>query len=884
MERRHGPRTRPPPGRRARRQRHPPQGRPAAGRPARRPAVRAGGRTGAERARPGAGAGAGLRRDAEAPADLPGDRRARQRLRPGGTAALPRQRLSPARLDLDRLPGDPARGARLRAALAAARRPAPGRGASRARARHGRDRLGQDDHPGGDDRPHQPHPAAAHRDDRGSDRDRPRRPRLHRQPARGGPRHGLVRPGPPARPPPGPGRDPDRRAARRRDGGDGAARGRVGPPRALDDAHGRRLRDDRADDRVLPGGQAAADPLDPGRRPARGDQPAAAAAPRRRPHPGGRGDDQQRPDRRPDPREQAGRDRAGDRRGRLLPDADVQRRADPPRARQEGGARGGRERGQQPARLPDRPRAGPQGAGARGAAAAALQARARAGAGGGRRGRSRRRADRGRGGARRARAGARPARGGGRGARGARGAAEAPGRRPLVAMRRLVPLLGALLTLALASTAAADTFVVVRPHRAAGPSGGAIAFASDQPGPLSFSALRGIWQAAGAAYGIPWPVLAAINQVETNFGRNLGPSSAGAIGWMQFLPSTWARWGFDANGDGVADPNNPVDAIFSAARYLAACGGQVDIAAAVYCYNHSDAYVAEVLSLAARYATGAGAFVSFGDLQAQLAAARSEAASAGARLQAALRQARRLARVEQRWRRRASAAALVSDQLAAQKRAVLLGARRDALLARAARLRELVRAASARLGGVLDQENGFASGLGPALLAAPAAGLSSVQVGRIDQGVDLTSDGPFSALASGTVVAVDPNFWQGTPAVYEKLDAPITVGGRSYDEIYYAETEALVRVGQRLAAGEPVIAAGSAELGFARHGLPAAHGTYREGVPTQAGRDFYAYLTGSGASELLGGAGGYQPATGGTAFFSTGGAIPFTPDVVYFTR
>jgi hypothetical protein len=455
-------------------------------------------------------------------------------------------------------------------------------------------------------------------------------------------------------------------------------------------------------------------------------------------------------------------------------------------------------------------------------------------------------------------------------------------------MRRLVPLIGALLTLALAGTAAADTFVVVHPHRTGGAGDGAIAFATDQPGPMSFSALQGIWQAAGAAYGIPWQVLAAINQVETDFGRNLGPSSAGAIGWMQFLPSTWARWGFDANGDGVADPNNPVDAIFSAARYLAACGAQVDIASAVYCYNHSDAYVAEVLGLAAGYLRGGGASFSLAGLQTQLTAARSEAANAGARLQATLRQARRLGRAEQRWRRRASDAALVSDRLAAQKRAVLLGVRRDALLARAARLRGALRAANLRLGSALEGQSSLSLGLGPGLLAAPASlgGYAGVQLGRIDQGVDLTSDSPFSALASGTVVYVDPNFWQGTPAVYEKLDAPITVGGRRYDEIYYAETESLVRVGQRLEAGQPVIAAGGAEIGFARDDLPAAHGTYRDGAETQAGRDFYAYLTGSGAAaELLSGAGGYQPATGATAFFSAGGgAVAFTPDVVYFTR
>ena len=250
--------------------------RPPIAAPRRQPG-RARRRARADRARPRARARAGLRRDAEAAADVPRDRRARQRLLAARPAAVPRQRLPPARLDLDRLPRHPARGAELRRALAAARRPAPGRGAPRARPRHRRHRLGKDDDARGDHRPHQPRAPAAHRHDRGPDRDRARRPRLHRQPARGRPRHRLVRAGAAPRPPPGPRRDPDRRAPRRRDRRDRARRGRVGPPRPLDDAHGRRLRDDRPDGRVLPGRQAAADPLDPRRRPARRHQPAPAS-------------------------------------------------------------------------------------------------------------------------------------------------------------------------------------------------------------------------------------------------------------------------------------------------------------------------------------------------------------------------------------------------------------------------------------------------------------------------------------------------------------------------------------------------------------------------------------------------------------------------------
>ena len=110
-----------------------------------------------------------------------------------------------------------------------------------------------------------------------------------------------------------------------------------------------------------------------------------------------------------------------------------------------------------------------------------------------------------------------------------------------------------------------------------------------------------VYQACGTQYDIPWEVLAAINKVETNFGTDLGPSSAGAEGWMQFLPSTWATWGVDANGDGRSDPYNPVDAICAAARYLAAAGGAKDISKAVFAYNHADWYVREVLSDAQNY-------------------------------------------------------------------------------------------------------------------------------------------------------------------------------------------------------------------------------------------------------------------------------------------
>jgi hypothetical protein len=104
-----------------------------------------------------------------------------------------------------------------------------------------------------------------------------------------------------------------------------------------------------------------------------------------------------------------------------------------------------------------------------------------------------------------------------------------------------------------------------------------------------------IYQAAGIQYGVRWEILAAINEIETDYGRNLNVSSAGALGWMQFMPASWKAFGVDANKDGVKDPYNPVDAIFAAARYLKAHGIEEDVRKAIFAYNHADWYVDSVL-------------------------------------------------------------------------------------------------------------------------------------------------------------------------------------------------------------------------------------------------------------------------------------------------
>ena len=104
-----------------------------------------------------------------------------------------------------------------------------------------------------------------------------------------------------------------------------------------------------------------------------------------------------------------------------------------------------------------------------------------------------------------------------------------------------------------------------------------------------------IYRAAAIQYGVPWQILAAINEVETDYGSDLSVSSAGAEGWMQFEPSTWLQYGVDALDAGYADPYNPVDAIFAAARYLHAAGATKNLRTAILAYNHSEAYAESVL-------------------------------------------------------------------------------------------------------------------------------------------------------------------------------------------------------------------------------------------------------------------------------------------------
>jgi murein DD-endopeptidase MepM/ murein hydrolase activator NlpD len=290
--------------------------------------------------------------------------------------------------------------------------------------------------------------------------------------------------------------------------------------------------------------------------------------------------------------------------------------------------------------------------------------------------------------------------------------------------------------LALTGSAGADVFTIVPNNAPSSPAAGlpsadvpnapgAIAFSLTPPAlpeVLSYPQLLGIWQQAGAAYGIQWQVLAAINKVESNFGRNMGPSSAGAIGWMQFMPSTWERWGVDANGDGVADPWNAQDAVMAAARYLAASGGQTDISGAVFSYNHAQWYVDEVMQLARLFGSG-GVDTTFtlDRLQVSLDHARSAVVRANRRLVAAVRVGRARLAGESALRARAARAKLLSDRLALDKRAVQAGVVRAQAQARVAHLRAVLKKARDELASARDRalSSSFSPTAGT-MLGAPA--------------------------------------------------------------------------------------------------------------------------------------------------------------------
>ncbi len=122
-------------------------------------------------------------------------------------------------------------------------------------------------------------------------------------------------------------------------------------------------------------------------------------------------------------------------------------------------------------------------------------------------------------------------------------------------------------------------------------------------GPISKKAYKVLYKRSARQYGFgeDWYVLAAVGEIESNHGENMGPSTAGALGPMQFLPSTWETAGVDGDGNGVANVMDPRDAIPAAARYLRDGGAPLDWYRALFTYNHADWYVKKVLAVAEGY-------------------------------------------------------------------------------------------------------------------------------------------------------------------------------------------------------------------------------------------------------------------------------------------
>ena len=342
-----------------------------------------------------------------------------------------------------------------------------------------------------------------------------------------------------------------------------------------------------------------------------------------------------------------------------------------------------------------------------------------------------------------------------------------------------------------------------------------------EPQLLSVAELTSLWQRAGQAYGIPWEILAAINDIESNFGQNMGPSSAGAVGWMQFMPSTWERWGLDADGDGVANPWVAADAIFAAARYLAAAGGTTDIERSLFAYNHADWYVRDVLELAATYARGdVQAPFLIDALAVDLEYEQTRVAEAGDALGDAIRAEERLAAAEARALERLEDISLLSESLLARKQATLIGVRRQAAADRVARLRAVLaqaeEALAAARAGSLATPLGAGFGFGPSMGSAadyvfPVGGgpevvsVASTHHDYPAADIAAPTGSPLYALTDGFVV-------RGWPAPEGRCGIGFTmeaVDGRRWTYCHLAYLEPSVTAGAALVAGAPVGFVGS---------------------------------------------------------------------------
>jgi membrane-bound lytic murein transglycosylase B len=411
-----------------------------------------------------------------------------------------------------------------------------------------------------------------------------------------------------------------------------------------------------------------------------------------------------------------------------------------------------------------------------------------------------------------------------------------------------------------------------------------------------------IYQRAAAAYGLgpQGPaVLAGINEIETDFGSNLNVSSAGAMGWMQFIPSTWETYGVDANEDGVRDPYNPEDAIFAAARYLSAAGMPADTYGAVYAYNHADWYVAEVLANAACYAEVNDSTIGTSlSLTPQLqvlscrpahdwrhkipdeymaafetAAARYELGRRGVWALAAV------ARLEsdfgrgmgKREMRRTGPLGLDGSEW----RTYAVDGNEDGRIRRsdpfdsAATLARLIWARGSLRAGIFthNQAEWYVQAVladaqrlegsckahyvdwSIALPAAastyvnPFTASTSLVTGRVDQGVDFVGTGPIVAIGDALILRTGAPGWPEEGGVlYELLDGPL----KGQTIFVYEGVDPTVTAGQTVQAGQQIAnfrPGGSIEIGLAdTAGVPLSHDEYYEGKVTESGLEMLSLL------------------------------------------
>jgi murein DD-endopeptidase MepM/ murein hydrolase activator NlpD len=352
------------------------------------------------------------------------------------------------------------------------------------------------------------------------------------------------------------------------------------------------------------------------------------------------------------------------------------------------------------------------------------------------------------------------------------------------------------------------------------------------PAVLSYQDLVDLWHQAGAAYGIPWQVLAAINKIESNFGANMGPSSAGALGWMQFIPDSWMRWGMDGDGDGIANPWDPEDAVFSAARYLAAAGAHDDLSRAIFAYNHAQWYVDDVLELAAEFDSGGAGFAAglgqsaaafrLEALEEELADARQRVARAQRAIPRHAAAAERLAQKKLHLERRAGDARLSTRRFQELEQRIAAIERAEQRVQAAIMRREAARAAAVAEVARVRSELAAAAVSAPGFASAGLPGSVDGYVFPVGGGPDVVSvahthhdypaadiaapeGSPLYALANSVVLAAwhQPSGRCGI-GLRIRLDS-----GAVYVYCHLSYLEPHVVPGAALAAGAPVGLVGS---------------------------------------------------------------------------